>query len=167
MREWAEARGRRWAVTGESTCDVADEDLVAYLEEDLRGARREWVEAHLAACPHCGERLVRFAAVDALLRAPSPFAEGAHAEAALRARWEAMAPHLTMPMQPRWRVRPRRWHPRWPRAFVVALGLKVVVLALLLWPGLELNAKVLRVSLVVVTLLVIATLAPLRHRRSE
>jgi len=167
MREWAGARGRRRTETGESTCDVADEDLVAYLEEDLRGARREWVEAHLAACPHCGERLVRFAAVDALLRAPSPFTDEAHAEAALRARWEAMAPHLTAPPRPRWRGWPRRWQPRWPRALVVALGLKVVVLALLLWPGLELNTKVMRVSLVAVTLLVIATLTPLRHRRSE
>ncbi len=167
MREWAEARGRRRTGTDEAPCDVGDEDLVAYLEEDLRGAHREWVEAHLAACPHCGERLAQFAAADALLRAPSPFTDEAHAEAVLRARWEAMAPHLTMPMQPRWRVGSRRWQPRWPRALVVALGLKVVVLALLLWPGLELNTKVLRVSLVAVTLLVIATLTPLRHRRSE
>ncbi len=167
MREWVEAHGQRRTETGESTCDVADADLVAYLEEDLRGARREWVEAHLAACPHCGERLARFAAVDALLRASSPFTEGAHAEAVLRARWEAMAPHLTVPARSRWHSWPRRWPPRWPRAFVIALGLKVVVLALLLWPGLELNAKVLRVSLVAVTLLVIATLAPLRHRGSE
>lgn len=167
MREWAEARGRKRTGTGEFACDVADEDLVAYLEEDLRGARREWVEAHLTACPHCGERLAQFAAVDALLRAPSPFTDGTHAEAALRSRWEAIMPHLTPPTQPRWRVRSRRWQPRWPRALVVALSLKVVVLALILWPELELNTKVMRVSLVAVTLVVIAALAPLRHQRSE
>jgi len=167
MREWAGARGRRRTGTGESPCDVAEEDLVAYLEEDLHGARREWVEAHLVACAHCGERLAQFTAADALLRAPSPFTDEAHAEAVLRARWEAMAPHLTMPMQPRWRVGFRRWQPRWPRALVVALGLKVVVLALILWPGLELNTKVMRVSLVTVTLVVIATLAPLRYGERE
>ncbi len=167
MREWAGARRQRRAGMAFPTCDVAEEDLVAYLEEDLRGARREWVEAHLAACPHCGARLAQFAAVDALLRAPAPFTDEAHAEAALQARWEAMAPHLTMPMQPRWRGWSRRWQPRWPRALVVALGLKVVVLALILWPGLELNTKVIRVSLVAVTLLVIATLASLRHQGSE
>ena len=39
--------------------EPSDADLTAYLLDDLGGARAEYIEAHLAVCPECRERLAR------------------------------------------------------------------------------------------------------------
>jgi anti-sigma factor RsiW len=39
-----------------SICDLPIEDLVAYLDGELRGGRKELAEAHLQACPVCRQR---------------------------------------------------------------------------------------------------------------
>lgn len=67
-------------------CTLPVEDLVAYTDGDLRGARRELVEAHLAVCLHCRERAAAFATVDHLLRDESAPIDDPDGRNALRAR---------------------------------------------------------------------------------
>jgi len=143
-------------------CEVPDADLVAYAEGDLRGARGEWVAAHLAACPSCQERLALFAAVDTLLRAdPVPDLDPAQA-AWMRAYLDAHPQRHRFP--PPW---PWRYRPRWPHALSVALVAKVGLLALLFWPGSGLTLVQVRVPLALATLAVLVALTPPRARRTD
>lgn len=50
-------------------CRLQPEELVAYDDGTLSGGRREIVEAHLAACPHCQERMAAFHEVDRIILA--------------------------------------------------------------------------------------------------
>lgn len=154
---------RAWAEAG--TCDVADEDLVAYADGDLRGARGEWVEAHLAVCAHCKQQYAAFAAVDAILRHAPPPADAPDRGAWMRAYIQREATHR-LPWH-RFRWWPRPYQSRRPRAFLVALGLKVVLLVLVLWPGLAWERTNLRVPLVLATVAVLVSLVPLRERMPE
>lgn len=49
-------------------CRVPAEDLITYSDGSLVEGRREIVEAHLAACPHCQARLAQFRDVDRLIQ---------------------------------------------------------------------------------------------------
>ena len=69
-----------------SMCDLPIEDLVAYLDGELRGGRQELVEAHLQACPDCRRRRARFEEVDRLLRESSPLTDDPAGRAAIAAR---------------------------------------------------------------------------------
>ena len=69
-----------------TSCDLPIEDLVAYLDGDLRGGRMELVEAHLQACPVCRRRRAQFAEVDRLLRESSPLTDDPAGRAAIAAR---------------------------------------------------------------------------------
>lgn len=51
-----------------SRCRVQPEELVAWLDETLPTGRREIVDAHLAACRHCQERMVTFREVDLIVQ---------------------------------------------------------------------------------------------------
>jgi len=170
--DWRQAKTRGMRVqppTGHEVgdCDVTEEELVAYAEGDLGGARGEWVATHLAVCPHCRERAALSAAVDQLLRdMPAPTVDPARAawmrayvagDAARRARsrWWSVHPVL------------RRYHPRWPGAFTVALGCKITLLVLLWWPGSGLTLVQVRAPLALLTLAVVISLTPLRQRRTK
>lgn len=157
-----ESRTRSIPLTDVKTgaCDVADEDLVAYADGDLRGAWGEWVEAHLTVCPHCKQRFAAFAAVDAILQQTPLTLDDPHRRASMYAKIEQEATRGAIRL---WGVSHLRRHyrPRWPRAFVVAFAFKLTLLVLVLWPGLELNATCLRVSLVLATLAVIVSVTPL------
>jgi anti-sigma factor RsiW len=50
-------------------CELPAKQLVEYQEGELRGARREWVEAHIQVCPACRARLDALEHVDRVLRA--------------------------------------------------------------------------------------------------
>ena len=69
-----------------TNCDLPIEDLVAYLDGDLRGGRMELVEAHLQACPACRRRRAQFEEVDRLLRESSPLIDDPAGRAAIAAR---------------------------------------------------------------------------------
>lgn len=49
-------------------CRVRAEDLITYSDGLLPEGRREIVEAHLEACPHCQARLARYRDVDRLIQ---------------------------------------------------------------------------------------------------
>ena len=74
-----------------STCDLPIEDLVAYLDGDLRAGRKELVEAHLQACPVCRRRRARFEEIDRLLRESSPLTDDPAGRAAIAARVARLA----------------------------------------------------------------------------
>ncbi len=70
----------------EPWCDLPDEDLVAYQEGALRGARLEWVAAHAQACAVCRQRLAEFAdAASAWPSSPRSTASSGHGSP--RSRW--------------------------------------------------------------------------------
>lgn len=70
------------------TCTLPAEDLIAHADGYLNGGRRELVEAHLAACPHCQERMVAFREVDRRLRESSPPVDDPAGRAMIRTRLE-------------------------------------------------------------------------------
>lgn len=67
-------------------CTLPAEDLIAYADGYLGGGRRELVEAHLAACAHCQERLAAFDEVDRLLQEGTPLTGDPNGRAIVRAR---------------------------------------------------------------------------------
>lgn len=71
------------------TCDLPVEDLVAYDEGALAGARKEKVEAHLRACPSCRDELASFASVDGVLRSATPLIDDPTGRALISARLRA------------------------------------------------------------------------------
>lgn len=85
-------------------CSLSAEDLIAYSDGYLQGGRRELVEAHLAACPHCQERVAAFGEADRLLREGSPLSDDPEGRAEIRARlgrgdhqWRAIPRSLAAP----------------------------------------------------------------------
>ena len=48
-------------------CDVPGEDLVAYVDDELSLARRQFIEEHLGICTRCQHRVATFTEVDHLL----------------------------------------------------------------------------------------------------
>lgn len=85
-------------------CDLANEHIIFYALDDLRGARREYVEAHIAGCPDCQRRLAEFQEVKRLLREAGSTADDAAHRAAIK-------------QDIRQRARTRRRHGGW-RALV-------------------------------------------------
>ncbi len=83
-------------------CDLPGEDLLACADGELRGARRELVEAALAAEPVCRRRLVSFQETGRLLRDGSPLVDDPTGRAAIRARLERIAgqPSSTIQLRP-------------------------------------------------------------------
>lgn len=81
--------------------DLPAEDLIAYADGELRGARKEVVEAHLAVCANCRTRLAEFRQVDRALREGSPPLDDPAARAALRARIARTAARAERPVWPR------------------------------------------------------------------
>jgi LCP family protein required for cell wall assembly len=80
-----------------------DGQLLAYVEDGLSRARREWVEAHLRACPACRVRLERLARTAADLTTTLhavgeqvPLAPARSWEAVSR-RWKGQRPRLLAP----------------------------------------------------------------------
>lgn len=49
-------------------CRLQPEELIAYQDGTLPAGRREIVEAHLTACPHCQERLAAYREVDDIIQ---------------------------------------------------------------------------------------------------
>jgi len=70
------------------TCTLPGEDLIAYTDGYLTGGRRELVEAHLRACPHCRARVAAFDEVDRLLREGTSLTDDPHGRAMVRTRLE-------------------------------------------------------------------------------
>lgn len=70
------------------SCTLPAEDLIAYADGYLTGGRRELVEAHLAACPYCQERVAAFGEADRLLREGSPLSDDPEGRADIRTRLE-------------------------------------------------------------------------------
>ncbi len=56
-------------------CDLNGEDLVAYLNGELAGARLEYVQAHLRACAICQEKLHALRETKELLRSATPIVD--------------------------------------------------------------------------------------------
>lgn len=73
-------------MTTQQSCTVPVEDLVAYADGYLRGGRRELVEAHLATCPHCRERMAAFSKADRLLQDGTPLTDDPNGRAMIRNR---------------------------------------------------------------------------------
>jgi len=69
-------------------CTLPAEDLIAYADGYLGGGRRELVEAHLATCPHCQERMAAFDEVDRLLQQGTPLTDDPNGRAMVRTRLE-------------------------------------------------------------------------------
>ena len=55
-----------------SNCDLPFEDLIAYADGELGGARLEYTEAHIRACEICRERLAAFEETARLLDEGTP-----------------------------------------------------------------------------------------------
>jgi LCP family protein required for cell wall assembly len=82
---------------------LADGQLLAYIEDAVPSRRREWVEAHLRACPTCRARLERLARTAADLTTTLhavgeqvPLAPARSWEAVSR-RWKGQRPRLPVP----------------------------------------------------------------------
>lgn len=101
-------------------CVVPGEDLVAYDDGYLTGGRRELVETHLAACPHCQARLRAFREVDEIIRRAAAPIDDRTLRAALHDRLLAEA------------SRPARRQP--PRRLLAAIPSALLLLTLLVWP---------------------------------
>ena len=99
--------------------DVSEADLVAFADGELRGARREVVEAHVQACRRCRERLAAFRASASLVSAATPLVDHPVVVAMVRARLDEAERGGAFP--------------RPPRAALSALVLLAVVLAA--WPA--------------------------------
>jgi anti-sigma factor RsiW len=68
-------------------CRIKPEELVAWQDGTLPTGRREIVEAHLTACPHCQERLASFREIDAFIqRHATPVEDFVQGRAALHDR---------------------------------------------------------------------------------
>jgi hypothetical protein len=83
--------------TETATCQFPRERLVAYRDGDLRAARLEIVQAHLAACEECRRWLGELDGVEQLLRDATP----RHDDPAARARVRTGIEHLPPPRQRR------------------------------------------------------------------
>lgn len=150
-------------------CDLPDDELLAYLDGELRGARKEWVEAHRAVCSSCQQRLADFAAVDCLLREGTPLVDDPAGRATLRARAEEEFARRARSRWWRLRRRLHRFHPRWPQGLVTALGLKATLLALIFWPGFHWAGWTVRALLggiVLATATVVVSALPRHPRRA-
>lgn len=148
-------------------CDLAIEDLVAYAEGELRGARKEWAETHLAVCPHCQERFAAFAAVGHLLEAGLPVRDDPEGRITICIWVEQEAARRAHSRSWFLRGRLRRLPPQWPRGLVVAISLKVTLLGLLFWPGIEWTGGTIRLlmgGIVMGTMGALLSLAPWRPR---
>lgn len=75
----------------EVVCEVRGEDLVAYRDGDLRGARQEWVATHARLCPVCRERLAGFEETARILREAFPLVDDPVGRAKLIARLQIEA----------------------------------------------------------------------------
>jgi anti-sigma factor RsiW len=95
-----------------STCKELDPLFAPYVDGDAAPADRASVEAHLAKCPPCRDRIAEQRTVRSVLQARRPVLRGC-APGDLHARCAAHAPVPTAPSQPRARRRPivRRWIP--------------------------------------------------------
>ena len=81
--------------------DVSEADLVAFADDELRGARREVVEAHVQACPWCRERLAAFRASASLVRSATPLVDHPVVVAMVRARLDEAERGGVFPRPPR------------------------------------------------------------------
>jgi anti-sigma factor RsiW len=80
-------------------CSLPAEDLIAYGDGYLTGARRELVEAHLAVCPHCQQRVAAFADVDRVLREGTPFVDDPIGRASVEALLRGKTSRRRLPPQ--------------------------------------------------------------------
>ena len=80
-------------------CNLPPDDLLAFADGELGGARLELVEAALATSPACRDRLAALERTGRLLRDASPLRDDPAGRAALRARLEQDATHR--PLVPR------------------------------------------------------------------
>jgi len=107
-----------------STCPIADEDLLAFVDAELLPAERTRVEDHVATCLTCRRETERLAAVNALVRGlpriePSPDFE--------TAMWRRLAREAHA-RKPRTRSRVLRWSmPVFAAAAAIALVLYSVL----------------------------------------
>lgn len=109
--------------TETATCQFPRERLVAYRDGDLRAARLEIVQAHLAACEECRRWLGELEGVEQLLRDATP----RHDDPAARARVRTGIEHLPPPRQRRASVIARG------RVFALAMLVVVAVLGVGVW----------------------------------
>lgn len=85
-------------------CDLADDYIVLYALDDLRGARREFVEAHINACPACRRKLAEFQGLTQLLQQSAPVTgdplHRAHIKAEIAHKTERRQPASRMSWRP-------------------------------------------------------------------
>lgn len=72
-------------------CTLPAGDLIGYIDGYLSGGRRELVEAHVAVCRHCQERLAVFESVKRLIQDGTPPIDDAAGRAMIRSRLEREA----------------------------------------------------------------------------
>lgn len=104
-----------------STCAVRGEDLIAYADGYLAGARRELVEAHLRVCAHCQDRVAAFREVDRIIREGAPLVDDSAGRVALHA--ALLTQQARRPVVP------------WPlRRSIITASLLLLLAGLLTWP---------------------------------
>jgi hypothetical protein len=72
-------------------CDLPDTDLIAYIDGELHGARREYVDVHLRVCPACQARLEEIHETTRLLQRATPLTDDPDGRARIKARLAAEA----------------------------------------------------------------------------
>jgi anti-sigma factor RsiW len=72
-------------------CDLPDTDLIAYIDGELHGARREYVDIHLRVCPDCQARLEEIHETTRLLQRATPLTDDPDGRARIKARLAAEA----------------------------------------------------------------------------
>ena len=103
-------------------CDLPDTDLIAYIDGELHGARREYVEVHLRVCPNCQTRLEEIHETTRLLQRATPLTDDPVGRARVKARLAAEA------------QRAPRHSPRLPLLVAVpALLLVILTIVSLTW----------------------------------
>ncbi len=110
--------------------EVRPEDILLYTDGDLRGGRRELVEAHLQHCPYCQRWLAEFEETGRLLRDSTPQEDSTAAHAQIMARIAAETGQ-----------RRQSHHPR-IFAVLVALALALLIALALPWQRSEARPSV-------------------------
>lgn len=95
-------------------CGLAEDYIVLYALDDLRGARREYVEAHISGCPECRRKVAEFQGLTRLLQQSVAVAD----DPLHRAHIKAQIAHKAEKRQPAHRT---LWKPALLAVLILAL----------------------------------------------